>query len=215
MPLPTREPIVLASASPRRRELLAAAGIPFQVIPSGIEETRLAGETAEEFCRRVAADKARDVAVRLRPKPGLLSGRRRPGRRPGSRGERRLVLGADTIVLLDDQVLGKPRSPEEAASMLRALAGRSHAVLTGVCLLDPVTQRIEERLVRTEVQFAALSEEEIQEYVASGEPMDKAGAYAIQGRASRFVERIDGCYFNVVGLPVPTVYAMLKAGIRC
>jgi septum formation protein len=185
------ESIILASASPRRRELLASAGIPFEVIPSGIEEKIQPGETPEQFCRRVAAEKVRDVAARLP-------------------GDRRLVVGADTIVVLADQVLGKPQSEEEAAAMLRALAGRSHAVLTGVCVLDPVVERTEERVVRTEVQFGPMSEDEIVAYVATGEPMDKAGAYAIQGRASRYVERIDGCYFNVVGLPIPTLYSLLK-----
>jgi len=187
----TIEPIVLASASPRRRELLAAAGIPFEVCPSGIEERRQPGETPEQFCRRVAVEKARDVAARL----------------PGNR---RRVVGADTIVVLGEEVLGKPLSEQEAAAMLRSLAGRVHAVLTGVCVLDPVTGTTAERVERTEVRFGPLSEQQILAYVATGEPMDKAGAYAIQGQASRFVERIDGCYFNVVGLPVPALYQMLK-----
>jgi septum formation protein len=184
--------IVLASASPRRRELLAAAGIPFDVVPSSVEERAWPDEAPEQFCLRVAAEKARDVAGRL------------------PREEKRLVLAADTIVVLERAVLGKPGSRQEAAAMLRRLAGRTHAVFTGVCVHDPLRGNSTGQVVRTDVRFAPLSEEEIQEYIATGEPMDKAGAYAIQGRASRFVEHIEGCYFNVVGLPIPTVYRMLR-----
>lgn len=158
---------------------------------SNVVEARKAGETPEDFVRRMAVEKAEQVAA-ARP------------------GETRPIVGADTVVVLEQTVLGKPDSPADAAAMLRMLSGQTHAVLTGLCVLDRRSGSRQVETVRTEVRFARLSEEEIQEYVASGEPLDKAGAYAIQGRASRFVERIEGCYFNVVGLPVPTLYRMLK-----
>lgn len=159
--------------------------------PSSIAEIRSDGEPGEEFARRAAREKALDVA--------------------GSVAAGSLVLGADTVVLVDDEVLGKPADSEDAARMLRLLAGRTHRVTTGVCLVR--APRTIEALdsSTTLVTFRPLGEAEIQEYIASGEPFDKAGAYGIQGRASRFVTRIEGCYFNVVGLPVPLVYEMLKA----
>lgn len=186
---PTR--IVLASSSPRRRELLRAAGISFEAVPSEISERRNEGESAGRYACRLAIEKAERVAVE----------------RPA---ELRPIVAADTVVVIDDAVLGKPESAADAAAMLRRLSGRSHAVLTGLCLLDPRTGRRLVELVSTEVSFARLSEQEIVEYVAGGEPMDKAGAYAIQGQASKFVERINGCYFNVVGLPIPALYRMLS-----
>jgi septum formation protein len=194
--------IVLASASPRRSELLAAADIPFEVIPANLEERQGQQEPAEAFVRRIAAEKARQVLAGL------------PCDTP------QIVLGADTVVVAGDQTLGKPASAEEAAHMLRSLSGKEHLVMTAVCLLRrpaspagrllPATEEI--RTAVTTVRFAPLSDSEIQEYVATGEPFDKAGAYAIQGSASRFVEWIDGCYFNVVGLPVSLVYRMLQRG---
>lgn len=183
--------VLLASASPRRRELLAAAGIACEVVASNISERMRPGEPAESYARRLAVEKAEDVAAR----------------RPG---ERRPVVAADTVVVIGETVLGKPESAADAAAMLRLLSGKTHQVITGVCVLVPGTGARAVESVRTEVRFTPLSEEEIAGYVATGEPLDKAGAYAIQGRASRFVERIDGCYFNVVGLPVPTLYRMLK-----
>jgi len=194
------EEVVLASASPRRQELLRAAGIRFDVAPSHVPEEMRDGEPAGQFAVRMAVEKAEAAAASLP-------------------AERRPVVAADTIVVVSagapdhrqqERVLGKPASHEEAAAMLRLLSARTHAVLTGVCVLDPASGRRLTRVVRTEVTFSEMSEEEIRDYVATGEPMDKAGAYAIQGRASRFVERIDGCYFNVVGLPVPALYGMLK-----
>ena len=119
-----------------------------------------------------------------------------------------MVLGADTIVVADEHLLEKPRDAEDAARMLRLLSGRAHQVITGVCLMSAGFEQTEAEI--TEVRFSSLTEAEIADYVATGEPMDKAGAYAIQGVASRWVERIDGCYFNVVGLPVPRVYRMLR-----
>ncbi len=184
--------IVLASASPRRQELLVAAGIRFEACPAEVAEAMRSRETAEAYVRRVAREKAEAVAAR----------------RPG---ESRPIVGADTVVLVKGAVLGKPASAADAARMLRMLGGRTHEVLTGLCVLEPFPggRRLLEA-VRTRVRFAPLSEEEVAAYVATGEPLDKAGAYAIQGRASRFVEWIDGCYFNVVGLPVPTLYRLLK-----
>jgi len=192
--------IILASASPRRKELLAAAGIAFEVIPSTIEERQGGQETAETFVCRMAREKAQDVLSRL------------PTRSP------QIVLGADTVVLVDGRTLGKPVSVEDATAMLRMLSGKEHQVLTAVCLLhreasaaaQPIPTAEDIRTASTTVRFSSLSEVEIQEYVASGECFDKAGAYAIQGRASKFVESIDGCYFNVVGLPVSLVYQMLQ-----
>ncbi len=178
--------LVLASQSPRRREILTQAGIAFRVEPADVDETVRDGEAPEEYAVRVAEMKA------LAVKPG-----------PGE-----TVLGADTIVVLDGHILGKPADAADAARMLRALSGRKHEVITGICLRFPA------RLVRdwsvTHVWFAELSNREIASYVASGEPMDKAGAYGIQGLASKFIQRIDGCYFNVVGLPVAMVYRYLS-----
>jgi septum formation protein len=193
---PQKSPLVLASASPRRSELLRNAGIPFVVQPAHVDELMLTGEAPEAYARRLAAEKARTVF------------RQRPQER---------VLGADTIVVVDSHVLEKPRDPADAARMLRLLSGRSHRVITGVCLIQTVSSfefqvssREDVRAETTEVWMCDLSEDEIQEYVASGEPMDKAGAYGIQGIASRWIPRIVGCYFNVVGLPVPLVYRMLR-----
>jgi septum formation protein len=183
--------IVLASSSPRRQELLRAAGILFEAVPAEIDESVRPGESLEQHALRLAIEKAERVAA-ARP------------------GEARPVVSADTIVVIDGAVLGKPESPQQAAEMLRRLAGRTHAVLTGLCVIDPPSGRRLAGVVSTGVRFAPLSEEEIREYVDSGEPMDKAGAYAIQGLASRFVEGIEGCYFNVVGLPIPTLYRMLR-----
>ena len=182
--------LILASASPRRCELLRRAGIDCEVRPSSVVEVRGAGEPGAEFALRAAREKALDVA--------------------SSSVQGSLVLGADTVVLVDDEVLGKPIDSQDAARMLRRLAGRTHRVTTGVCLVR--APRTIEALdsSTTLVTFRPLDEREIQEHIASGEPFDKAGAYGIQGLASRFVTRIEGCYFNVVGLPVPLVYEMLK-----
>jgi septum formation protein len=189
--MPGLKEIVLASSSPRRRELLRAAGIRFEAIAADIDEQPREGESPEEHARRLAVEKAERVAA-LRP------------------AETRPIVAADTIVVMDGAILGKPQSPAQAAAMLRLLSGRTHAVLTGLCVLDQQTGSRLIELVSTDVRFAPLSEQEVGEYVASGEPLDKAGAYAIQGWASRFVARIDGCYFNVVGLPIPTLYRLLE-----
>jgi len=180
--------LILASASPRRSELLRNAGIPFVVQPANLEERLQPGETPRDFALRVATEKARAVH----------------GQHPSE-----VVLGADTIVVIDGEILGKPRDAADAARMLRRLAGRGHEVLTGVCLAGP---RFEDaRAETTQVFMGPLNEAEIEAYILSGEPMDKAGAYAIQGRASRWIPKIVGCYFNVVGLPVPLVTQMLRA----
>jgi len=182
--------LILASSSPRRHELLRNAGFDFEVRPSRVEEVPHSDEGAEDFARRVAREKALNVAA---------------SSPPGS-----LVLGADTVVVVDDLILGKPTSPDDAARMLRMLSGTSHRVVTGVCLVRAPAQIEALTHETTLVIFRNLHEEEIHDYVASGEPLDKAGAYAIQGLASKFVARIEGCYFNVVGLPIPLVYEMLK-----
>jgi septum formation protein len=178
--------LILASASPRRAALLRAAGIRFETLAVDIDETPLPDELPEPHVRRLAADKAR-AAFRRRPDA--------------------VVLGADTIVVVDARILGKPRDDEDAAAMLRLLSGREHQVLTGVALMTPAGTQ--QGVDVTSVRFATLTEEEIAEYVRSREPRDKAGAYAIQGLASRFVERIEGSYSNVVGLPVALVYRLL------
>ncbi len=179
--------LVLASASPRRQELLRNAGIPFEVQPAHIAEDPLPGEPAKDCAERLAREKALAVA------------RLRPGN---------AVLGADTVVVIDSQILGKPAGAADAARMLRLLSGRTHRVITGVCLVLDGECSVGSEI--TSVEMSEISEEEIASYVATGEPMDKAGAYAIQGIASRWIPRIEGDYSNVVGLPVARVYRMLR-----
>lgn len=180
--------LILASSSPRRQELLREAGIVFEVDPAHINEDQYPGEPALEYTCRLARQKAQAVA---------------------QRHPRRSVLGADTIVVVDQEVLGKPRDPADAVRMLRMLSGRSHSVTTAVCLILPSGDK-ETRSSTTQVYFRMLAEQEIQQYVAGGEPMDKAGAYAIQGGASRWTDRIEGEYSNVVGLPLSLVTEMLR-----
>ena len=181
--------LVLASASPRRQELLRNAGIPFEVQPAHIPEDPLPGEQAKDCAERLASEKALAVA------------KQRP---------RDIVLGADTVVVVDGQILGKPMDAADAARMLRLLSGREHQVITGVCMVANGQSSVASET--TTVTMSALTEKEIADYVATGEPMDKAGAYAIQGIASRWIPRIDGDYSNVVGLPVPLVWRMLREG---
>ncbi|MCI0403764.1 MAG: Maf family protein [Acidobacteria bacterium] len=183
--------LILASASPRRRELLANAGFEFEVIPSEIQEPGYTVGAPATFAERVAQLKAETVA------------------RSFALTYKAIVLGADTVVVAAGSLLGKPRSPEEARATLEKLSGHAHEVITGVALVEN-GGRSAVAHEKTTVQFRALSHEEIEAYVASGEPLDKAGAYAIQGRASRFVTRIEGCYFNVMGLPVALVDKMLR-----
>jgi septum formation protein len=205
--------LVLASASPRRQELLRIAGIPFTVQPADIDETPLPGEAPRVYAERLAQEKALKVSLS----------------HPDE-----YVLGADTIVVVDDKIVGKPCDAADAARMLGMLSGRMHEVITGVCLVEPgsgsqlpVASESALRVLSswvnagenrqftttsetTRVIFSELSEAEIRDYVATGEPMDKAGAYAIQGRAARWIPRIEGNYSNVMGLPVAMVYRMLR-----
>ncbi|MGB8889537.1 MAG: Maf family protein [Candidatus Korobacteraceae bacterium] len=180
--------LILASASPRRSELLRSANISFTVDPAHLREEPLPEEKPLDYAQRLAREKAYAVFPR----------------HPDD-----AVLGADTVVVVDQHLLEKPVDELDAARMLRLLSGRTHQVITGVCLLAAGFAQTSAEI--TQVHFSLLSEVEIADYVRTGEPMDKAGAYAIQGIASRWVDRIEGCYFNVVGLPVPRVYRMLRA----
>lgn len=183
--------LVLASASPRRQDLLRSAGLSFAVQPADVDETPLSGELPSDCAERLAREKA--LAVwRVRPQD--------------------VVLGADTIVVVGEAILGKPRDTDDAAGMLRMLSGRVHRVITGVCLVGPGPAKARTASETTLVTMCELSDDEIRAYVATGEPMDKAGAYAIQGIASRWIPRIEGDYSNVVGLPVALVYRMLREG---
>ncbi len=174
--------LILASASLRRAEILRAAGIPFTVLSSAVDETPYPGETPHDLVQRLAGAKAELVAARA-VGPAI-------------------IIAADTVVTLEGRILGKPRSSDDARHMLERLSGRTHAVVTGVALIRLPDAEQLNFVESTLVHFAVLPEEEITRYLSSGEPYDKAGAYAIQGRAGRFIPRIEGCYFNVVGLPL-------------
>ena len=178
--------LVLASQSPRRREILTQAGIPFVVRTAAVDETPLVGETPEAYVCRLAEAKARAVEA----------------------ADDEIVLGADTTVVVDHHMLGKPEDAADARRMLALLAGRRHEVITGSCLKRGA--RVVCDWASTGVWFGPLTAADIDGYVASGEPMDKAGAYAIQGLASKFIDRIEGCYFNVVGLPVALLWRHLR-----
>jgi septum formation protein len=179
--------IILASASPRRAELLRAAGIDFDVRPADIDEAMRPGEAPGDYVSRLAEAKARAVH---------------------ERDGNQTVLAADTAVVVDGQILGKPMDEADAKRMLRMIGGRTHEVLTAVSIFHP-GEIVDTRMDATTVEFAELSDPDIEWYVSSGEPMDKAGAYAVQGLASRFVTRVEGSYSNVVGLPIALVYRML------
>ncbi|MDQ1522278.1 MAG: nucleoside triphosphate pyrophosphatase [Pyrinomonadaceae bacterium] len=181
------EPLVLASSSPRRAEILRAVGWPFEAVAANVDETARDGEEVVEYVERLACEKAEAVAE------GRASG---------------LVVGADTVVAVGGQVLGKPSDDEDARRMLRLLSGRWHDVLTGVALVRTETGEVLVSHELTRVRFAPMSDEEIDGYIASGEPADKAGAYGVQGRASLFIEEIEGDYWNVVGLPVRLLYKL-------
>jgi septum formation protein len=192
--------LILASASPRRQELLRAAGIAITVQPTNIPEVPLDGEAAKTFAERLAREKAWAIFKQ----------------RPAD-----FVLGADTVVVVDTEILGKPRNPADAERMLGLLSGRTHEVITAVCVMGPKANAPagvkndatlgDTRSETTVVTMSTISAEEIRAYIATGEPMDKAGAYAIQGQASKFIDRIEGCYFNVMGLPLAMVYKHLKS----
>lgn len=189
--------LILASQSPRRSQLLRNAGIPFTAQPADIDETQLPAETSGEYVRRLAREKALTV---LSTAPAGA-----------------VVLGADTTVVVDGDSLGKPADAADARRMLKLLSGREHEVMTGVCLAWKNKLGETEMLVECEVtgvEFLTMSEADISAYIATGEPMDKAGAYGIQGRASRWIPRVSGCYFNIVGLPVARVGAMLAHASR-
>jgi septum formation protein len=184
-----RYPLVLASASPRRRELLVQAGFRFEVQVSSVAESRRPDEDAIRFATRLAREKAEDVFARRAP--GVI------------------VLGADTVVLCDGEVMGKPADAADATRMLLRLSGRTHQVVTGVAVVwGPGSAEVAAEL--THVTMRTISPQEVADYVAGGEPMDKAGAYAIQGHAGRWIPRINGCYFNVVGLPLALVTSLLE-----
>jgi septum formation protein len=174
--------LILASASSRRAEILRNAGMAFSVLSSAVDETVIPGETPQELVKRLALAKAELVAARA---VGAA-----------------IVIAADTIVALENAVFGKPRTSDDARQMLDKLSGRTHSVVTGVALIRLPDAERREFIETTQVHFASVSQDEIAKYLASGEPFDKAGAYAIQGLGGRFIPRIDGCYFNVVGLPL-------------
>lgn len=184
------QPIILASASPRRTEILNQLGLDFQVIPSEVSEVIPEKSTApQELVTKLALHKAFDVARKL---------------------ERGLVIGADTLVVLEDTIFGKPSGPAEAVKMLSMLDGKIHSVYTGIAIVQVPSGQTEVGYSETKVKFRTLSKEEIQSYVATGEPLDKAGAYGIQGKGGVLVEGIEGCYFNVVGLPLSKLAEMLQ-----
>ena len=183
--------LILASSSSRRAELLRDAGIAFEVCAPHVDEARHPDETAEKMVARLAEAKARAVA-------GLVG-----------EGKPAIIIGADTAVELDGEIFGKPRDAADAREMLSYLSGRTHFVLTGICVLRLPDGATRSAVERTAVTFAPLDPSEIEAYVTSGEPFDKAGGYAIQGRAGRYIPRIEGCYFNVVGLPLARLHALL------
>jgi septum formation protein len=210
--------LILASASPRRAQLLTAAGIRFEVEAADVDETPLTGEPPEAYVQRLALDKARAVAQRgsapsrTQPQPSAPAGiePHRPAPAPTSLHlpvTARLVLGADTTVVVDGRILAKPDDAVEARQMLEQLSGRSHQVLTGVALLGHAAPAV--AVAATAVWFAPMTSEDIAWYIETGEWRDKAGAYGIQGRISRFVARLEGSYTNVVGLPVSLVCGLL------
>jgi septum formation protein len=184
--------LILASASPRRRELLTQAGYRFEVQPSSISESRRPGEDAIRFATRLAREKAEEVFARHQPPTAPV-----------------MVLGADTVVVCDGEVMGKPADAADATRMLLLLSGCTHQVVTGVAVVWRLGSA-EVAAELTQVTMRTLSPQEVADYVASGEPMDKAGAYAIQGYAGRWIPRIHGCYFNVVGLPLALVTSLLE-----
>jgi len=185
----TKPTIILASASPRRAELLRQIGVAFELAPSQIAELPHPDEAPPDYITRIA--RAKVIAVARKRDAGL-------------------IIGADTVVVLDGRLMGKPENQEQAKQMLRQLSAKWHAVMTGVALYDAATRREAADYEKTLVKFARLSEHEIDWYVATGEPMDKAGAYGIQGLGALLVEEVAGNYHNVVGLPIPLVYRLAR-----
>jgi nucleoside triphosphate pyrophosphatase len=182
--------LILASASQRRAQILRDAGISFSVVSSAVDETPYAGESPQQMVQRLADAKADLVAART-VGPAIL-------------------VAADTVIAIDGQILGKPRSTDEARRMLEHFSGRTHSVITGVCVIRLPEMDRRQFIETTLVQFAPLTRDEISRYLATEEPYDKAGAYAIQGRAGRYIPRIEGCYFNVVGLPLARLVTALQ-----
>jgi septum formation protein len=183
--------LILASSSPRRAEILANAGLPFTVLSSAVDESPYPGEGSAALVQRLANAKA-DLATARAVGPAI-------------------VLAADTVVVLNDKILGKPSSTEDARHMLQQLSGRTHSVLTGVALVRLPDGERRQFIESTLVHFRPITDEELAAYLATGEPYDKAGSYAIQGLAGRYIPRIEGCYFNVVGLPLSRVLTELKS----
>jgi septum formation protein len=185
--------LILASASPRRAEILRNAGIQFEIRKTDVDESRIVGELPGDYVRRLALAKALSAATEYRDPL-----------------DETLILGADTVVVVDADILGKPASQDDARSMLRRLSGRIHEVHTGLALLRKpgAEQRVVEEITR--VHFAPLTDREIEDYIATGEPFDKAGAYGIQGIGGRYVTRIEGCYFDVMGLPLARLWSLLR-----
>ena len=181
-------PLVLASQSPRRKELLSILGIPFSVVPSSIDEIPVRGENPEQFVVRVAREKGVEVASRV---------------------SQSVVLSADTVVIVDGEILGKPADETDALRMLRKLSGRDHWVYTAISVLNQVKHQTFEGIDRTRVWFSTLTDEQILDYIRRENVLDKAGAYAIQGYAGVFIPKIEGNYFNVMGLPLPLVHEVL------
>jgi septum formation protein len=186
--------LILASASPRRAEILRNAGFEFEVHPAHVDETRLPGESPEDYVRRLADAKARGTAEQL-----------------GRKHARAIIIGADTAVVVAGELLGKPSGVEDARRMLWLLSGRTHEVLTGVAALRVPQGSSALHVETTRVTFVELSHHDIDDYIATGEPFDKAGAYGIQGIGGKFVREIEGCYFNVMGLPLSRVWSLVRA----
>jgi nucleoside triphosphate pyrophosphatase len=184
--------LILASSSPRREQVLRDTGFEFEIRAPRVDESRRAGESPRDYVLRLAEAKAQAA------------------RGAFALNTRALAIGADTVVVVEGEMLGKPSKPEEARAMLRRLSGRTHEVLTGIAVVPFPAGAALTAVETTRVTFATMSEDEIEDYVASSEPFDKAGAYAVQGRGGRFIERIEGCYFNVVGLPLARLYALLR-----
>ncbi|HTZ72491.1 MAG TPA: nucleoside triphosphate pyrophosphatase [Candidatus Aquilonibacter sp.] len=184
--------LILASGSPRRAEILRNAGFSFEVCPAHVDESLRPNESAAAYVLRLAESKAESVAGRVKPPDAAL------------------VMGADTTVVCAGEILGKPGDAAEAVEMLRKLSGAAHEVLTGLAIINTLTKERALHVETTRVTFLALSPEEIDRYIATGEPFDKAGGYGIQGIGGRFVSRIEGCYFNVMGLPLSKTWQMLR-----
>jgi septum formation protein len=186
--------LILASSSPRRAEILRSAGFVFHVRPIQVDETRLSSETAENYVLRVAKAKSHAAADQSRALEGAA-----------------IIIAADTVVVAEGEILGKPKDAADARRMLHKLSGKTHEVFTWLSII-PISDGAETLHVeKTRVEFLKMSEEEIEKYIQTGEPFDKAGAYGIQGIGGRFVTRIEGCYFNVMGLPLSRLWTILQA----